>query len=109
MKKIFLFFAAILFVYSMYYDLTAGTLPVTTAAGATETTGSIENEKAKAIAYVPKEVQRGDTVLSIEEHIHDGPLPVPIEAMIADFRTLNAGVEPIEIQTGKTYKFPVYQ
>lgn len=107
LKKIAIFVAALIILYSIYYDLTTGTLPVSMA------TAGIEEHKSKqdqpAIPYTTKKVKRGDTVLSIAENIHDGPLPVPIEQMVDDFRELNGQIEPNHIQINETYKFPVYK
>lgn len=107
MKKIVVVFTALIIVYSIYYDLTTGTLPVSTATAVVEKNDWDKGQPA--IPYMIKEVKRGDTVLSIEENIHDGPLPVSIEQMVKDFRQLNGQVEPNQIQINVQYKFPVYK
>lgn len=107
MKKILTIFAALIIIYSIYYDLTTGTLPISTATVVAEIDRNKNHQPE--IPFMVKEVKRGDTVLSIEENIHDGPLTVPIEQMVTDFRQLNGQIEPNRIQVGEKYKFPVYK
>ena len=106
MKKIVIFFTVLIIIYSIYYDLTTGTLPVSTATAIVE-----ENDRKgqPAIPYLIKEVKSGDTVLSIAENIHGGHIPVSIEQMVEDFRQLNGQIEPDQIQMNEKYKFPVYK
>ena len=47
-----------------------------------------------------KEVEPGETVISIVEHQIEKPLPVSIEELIQDFRKLNPGQAPEKIQIG---------
>ena len=54
-------------------------------------------------------IEPGQTVLSIVEHLHDGPYPATIQDVIYDFKELNNGIEPEDIQIGKSYLFPIYR
>lgn len=65
----------------------------------------IENESDKG--YINAQIFAGDTVISIAEKIHQGPIPVPIDQLIDDFQSLNE-ISPNEIQIGQHYKFPFY-
>ncbi|WP_077213989.1 hypothetical protein [Bacillus dakarensis] len=114
MKRFLGLVAFIIVVYVIYFDLTTGTLPVTTKAIAEEEIKKTE-EAVKSdndnldLAYFEKEVKNGDTVLSIiESHLNDA-VPVPIQDAVVDFKKLNNGLAPEKIQRGKTYKFPNYQ
>lgn len=109
MKKMLSLFVFLLVVYVIYYDLTTGTLPVTIE----ETTVAQKNDSeekttAKQETYFVQKVKSGDTVLSIVEKNLDDSLPVSIEDVITDFQKLNNGLQPEDIQSGKTYKFPDY-
>ncbi|TSB46835.1 hypothetical protein FN960_10310 [Alkalicoccobacillus porphyridii] len=53
-------------------------------------------------------VEPGHTVLSIVEHLHQGPIPVSIQQIVDDFKALNHSLEPDAIQIGQTYLFPIY-
>lgn len=106
-KKIAALFAILICCYGIYYDLTIGTLPTHSQA----TTTYIEPEQDLRLVddpYTMIDISPGDTVLSIYEKLIDGPLPVPIDEIVADFSMLNNGIEPEEIQIGKTYKFMLY-
>lgn len=97
MKRLIGFIAAILVMYSVYADLTEGTLPK----------AEKHIEAASSITFEEVFIQPGDTVLSIVEK--QGGFPdVSIEKIINDFRALNNGMSPEQIQPGKVYKIPVY-
>ena len=113
MKRFLGFIAFILVIYVIYFDLTTGTLPITIEATTTEKTESShepveKNKEAASIDYFEIKVKSGDTVLSIIEGHLNASLPVPIEQVITDFKSLNNGLDPKKIQLGKTYKFPNY-
>lgn len=98
-KIIFLILLAIV-LYSIYFDITIGTLPAAT-------TPAIADEQEASLPYKKIEVKAGDTLLSIIEH-EEGRLPKPINTIILDFQELNNGLSPHELQIGKSYNFPVY-
>ena len=96
-KKLLIFLGCCIVIYSVYYDLTYGTLPKATPAAVDKTNETYYNIK----------VEPGDTVISLIEE-KEGTLPVPIEQIIKDFRTLNNGLSPEEIKIGQTYKLKNY-
>ena len=100
MKKIIALLLIGLIIYSVYFDLTIGTLP----AASVPTTAE---EASPELPYNEIEVKPGDTLLSIIER-EEGNLPKPIDKIILDFQKLNDGQSPHEMQIGKTYKFPDY-
>lgn len=106
MKKIIALFTSLVILYSVYHDLTVGVLPALSANSTEqeETSGPIKEEND----MFTKKIKPGDTVLSILEAHQQGPLPVAIEQIVADFERLNNGVKPEQIQMGETYKFPIY-
>ncbi|PLT30995.1 LysM peptidoglycan-binding domain-containing protein [Peribacillus deserti] len=99
--------------FIIYYDLTAGTLPVVN-----KTTIMPENKhkppsSAPAASlsgsnrHIEIVIKPGDTILSIIEQ-REGKINEPIEKIISDFRSLNKGKDPEDIQIGKKYKIPSY-
>jgi hypothetical protein len=113
-----LFIAALICVtiFSIYYDLSNGTIPIANEKQATPvmTTPSLteeletETESDSNATYIEVEVKAGDTVLTVAERIANKPIPVSITQLVEDFQVLNEGMEPEKIQVGKTYKFPLY-
>ncbi len=103
MKRIVALFIISIIVYSIYYDLTEGTIQSSHASIQLST-----ESEANEVPYVTRQIQRGDTVISIAENIHQGPLPVSIERLIEDFQMLNEDIQPDEIQIGQHYQFPLY-
>lgn len=82
----------------MYYDLKFGTIPA----------HSIPPQTENSNYYMTVKIKPGDTVLSIVEHYQENDIPVPIGEVVEDFKKLNNGLLPEEIEIGKHYKFPVY-
>ncbi|MDL5041038.1 hypothetical protein [Heyndrickxia coagulans] len=105
LKKIAVLFFAALISYCIYYDLHAGTIPT----NAKETAGKTVAVQPQTThrPYVTAKVHSGDTVLTIVKQISGGPAP-SIEKAIRDFSKLNGGIAPEDIQTGQTYRFPIY-
>lgn len=104
MKKILGLCLAALVIYTAYYDLKFGTLPIPSNASAAET--HQQQEKAE-IPYTKVKVKPGETVLSVAEHLNHSK-PVPINQLIHDFKQLNPDADPNQIQIGETYRFPTY-
>lgn len=98
MKKWILFLLFCLIIYTSYLDLSQGTLSSHDA-----TNDVVKNEQP----HLEVVVQHGETVLSVLERMH-GTLPVSIDKALQDFIELNPKVDPIAIEAGKKYKFPVY-
>ncbi|WP_062046345.1 hypothetical protein [Bacillus sp. JCM 19034] len=115
MKRLLAFSALFIFLYSTYYDLTIGTLPnglsTLSSEEVLEHDGDLEEDpEVSVITQEPYErirVQPGQTVLSVVEHLHTGPIPATIQEIIYDFKELN-GIEPEEMQIGQEYLFPLY-
>ncbi len=99
MKKITVIFISCLILYTSYLDLTRGTLNMLES--------SSTNHVGADIAFQTVTIQPGETVLSALEKLN-GTLPVSIEQAIQDFKTLNPSIDPMMIQAGHTYKFPLY-
>ncbi|WP_071460142.1 hypothetical protein [Bacillus massilinigeriensis] len=103
MKRIAAFVILAIAAYSIYFDLTKGTIPVAVdVATAKEKEVSSEEEE-----YFLYKVKPGDTVLSVLELKMEGSLPVPVSRAVNDFEKLN-GKAPEEIKLSETYKFPLY-
>ncbi|MCM3111409.1 hypothetical protein [Lederbergia lenta] len=105
MKSIAALIVGIIVIYSMYHDLTVGTLPNNEIHSISTSDEMIKGNNA----YTLIEIKQGDTVLSVLEQLTQGSLPVSIEQAVDDFTDFNNGVKPEQIQTGETYKFPLYR
>ncbi|MBS4209100.1 LysM domain-containing protein [Bacillus sp. FJAT-50079] len=104
MKNIAALFVGLVIIYSIYYDLTVGTL----SPSIVESAPPIEEQPASEPPYTLIKVKQGDTVLSIMEALSEQPLSVSIEQTVDDFIELNNGMKPDQIQVGQVYKFPLY-
>lgn len=104
MKRLAAFLLSALVIYVIYFDLTHGTLPVIK-----EQIIEAKFSDDTVLPFFEKEVSPGETVLSVVEREMDGPLPVTITQVIADFSTLNNGLKPEELKFGKNYRFPDYR
>lgn len=111
MKKLGFLMVTIFLIYIIQYDIRYGTLiPVKAVPVSTQTAESSSPGKAKTTApYIKVKVKAGDTVLSIVEQLTHRSIPVSMDKVIADFKALNKGISPENIQIGKEYKFPVYK
>ena len=107
MKRLSAFILSILCIYAIYFDLTNGTLPDQNKEIAVE--ASAADHQSAGLEYFEEQVGPGETVLTIMEAELGGPVPVAIETVVNDFQTLNNGIQPEQIQNGKTYKFPSYK
>nr|WP_295975263.1 hypothetical protein [uncultured Bacillus sp.] len=110
MKRLAGLILMITILYSIYYDISYGTLTAISSmsTSSSETAPKTAPQSKPELPYFKKKVANGDTVLSIlEEHLN-GPIPVPIADVVTDFKKLNNGLAPQDIQPGKTYKFPLY-
>ncbi|MCM3692408.1 hypothetical protein [Neobacillus niacini] len=107
MKRIFLFLFGLLTIYVIYIDLTAGTLPKDEAQVPEQTVATMAVPE-NSIAAFEAEVEPGETLISIVEGHIKKPLPVSIDELIGDFKSLNPGQSPEKIQIGASYQFPDY-
>ncbi|MBS4173550.1 LysM domain-containing protein [Bacillus sp. FJAT-49736] len=106
MKRFLAFVAAIIILYSVYYDIKVGTIPSVSHAS------EIKSNSVHTSDIIPNQIHKvnpGDTVLSIVEHLQNGHFTVSMEKIISDFQKLNNGIKPEEIQIGQEYKFPIYK
>ncbi len=104
MKRLFVLLVTVLVIYVIYFDLTTGTLPVAQIESI-----DVKTTKIATIPYFEKKISSGETVLTIVEGYMDGPLPVSITQMIADFKKLNNGLQPEQLKSGRIYRFPDYK
>ena len=102
MKKLIALLFILLIGYSVFFDVTKGTLPSTESIPVTTS----PDDKALP-SYKEIKIKSGDTLLTIMER-EEGKLVKPINTIMLDFQELNDGVSPHELQIGKTYKFPIY-
>jgi hypothetical protein len=107
MKRFFMALLGLLTIYVIYIDLTEGTLPNAYTQKSEVVVATMASTKTSLPAF-EKEVQPGETVISIVEGQLDKPLPISIEELIQDFIKLNPGQAPEKIQIGATYQFPDY-
>ncbi|WP_342432329.1 hypothetical protein [Neobacillus sp. FSL H8-0543] len=107
MKRFLMVLLGLLTIYVIYIDLTNGTLPNSYTQKSEIVVATTASTKTSLPAF-EKEVQPGETVISIIEHQLDKPLPISIDELIQDFRKLNPGQAPEKIQIGSTYQFPDY-
>lgn len=105
MKKLLGVIAALIILYSIYFDLSVGTLPQADFQKANNTVAVNSNP---TIPYFEAAVEPGETLISIVEHKLKKTLPVPITDLVKDFQTLNPGKKADQLQVGKTYRFPDY-
>ncbi|MFN7251229.1 MAG: hypothetical protein ACK4M9_10625 [Anaerobacillus sp.] len=106
MKKLIIPILLLISVYSVYYDLSMGTLPTKTIAAAQ--INDSNPEPTVTISYELITVEAGYTVLSIVEELHNEPVNASIQQIIVDFETLNPGTKANNIQIGKAYLIPTY-
>jgi hypothetical protein len=103
MKKLIGILLSFLIIYSVYYDITVGTLPFSKS----EKAEAVEIQES-SIPFFEAKVKSGETLITIVEHKTNKSLSVPISELIRDFMTLNQGQSPEKMQVGKIYRFPKY-
>ncbi len=108
MKRLMFILLLLLIIYATYYDLTTGTLPNAEQNPSPIQTSQSNKDYSEPIPYQEVIVESGYTVLSIVEHLHEGPVPASIQQIIYDFKLLNPGIDADQIKIGKTYNFPLY-
>ena len=103
MKRFFITLAVLVTIYVIYVDLSRGTLNTNP-----EPSLEVQASPNTSLQYFQQEVQAGDTLLTIVDEHSQGGLSVSLETVVTDFKSLNEGLNPEEIQTGRTYFFPEY-
>jgi hypothetical protein len=111
MKRLGVLMIIIFVIYVVQYDIKYGTLPHDKAIPVSTKPEKASSEKSSKpdILYLTVKVKAGDTVLSIVEQLAQNYVPVPIQQVVKDFKTLNKGISPEDIQIGRSYKFPLYK
>jgi len=107
MKKLLWISVLFFTIFVVYRDVTHGTLPTYQNAVATSFQ-TMANQNKPHRPYKIIKIKAGDTLISVVERELDGPLPVPIQKLMADFEALNPGVQAGSLQIGKSYRFPLY-
>jgi hypothetical protein len=107
MKKFLTGCFILLILYVVAYDLKIGTLPQSQPANAKVIDKKMKLQQNKE-KYQLYEVKPGDTLISVTEKVNSKG-NYTIAGMLKDFKELNPGTKPEDIQIGKTYKFPVYK
>ncbi|PGZ92019.1 MULTISPECIES: hypothetical protein [unclassified Bacillus (in: firmicutes)] len=110
MKKIAFLLGSLLLAYIIFFDLQVGTIPtkhIATVAKATKSETKSETKSISLPKYEKIQVKNGDTVLGIIEDLNPD-FNQPISQITKDFSALNNGLSPTKIQSGKSYKFPIY-
>ncbi|MBM7569649.1 hypothetical protein [Aquibacillus albus] len=130
LKKIFLTILTLLFIISIFKDLTVGTViqpinqvpldpsekqeeqsneenhPEVTSSSKKDQNVYMETDRYQVIQQTTKP---GDTVLSIIDSLNQNISSVQMEQIIHDFEQLNPGVNPHQIEPNSSYFFPVYK
>ncbi|MDC3413373.1 hypothetical protein NC797_10580 [Aquibacillus sp. 3ASR75-11] len=124
LRKTFIAILVLFFIVSIFKDLTVGTVvPVEKQDNQEEKENNTQNKQEdpkqtnqekdengkNSYKIGRKEVEAGETVLSVIEQINQNDIPVPISQIIIDFKKLNPGVDPQQIEAGQQYLFPVYK
>ncbi|MEK4564552.1 hypothetical protein MKX54_07760 [Alkalihalobacillus sp. FSL R5-0424] len=113
MKRLFICVALILVIAGIVSDLRTGSLPDQSVKQQSQSTppkkAEVPADSSPSLASQEVIVEPGHTVLSVVEHLNEGPIPVSIAQIIDDFKSLNQSLEPDMIQTGETYLFPIYK
>lgn len=125
LKKLALTLLIILFLVSIFKDLTEGTavksdFPNQDEQNVKEQNASPEatkkdkeeqpvNKKSDSFEIIQRKVDPGETVLSIVEKINDSKSDVQIKQILDDFNQLNPGVDPHQLRTDTEYLFPLYK
>ena len=109
MKKLLLFISFCFILFIIYFDLTTGTLPASqSTATPVQPSVPVNKPQSPSMAYKEILIKPGDTLLSIIEKDKEAKNQ-PIEEIISDFQSLNEGLQPENMQIGKTYKIPIYK
>ncbi|MFJ7746192.1 hypothetical protein [Peribacillus sp. NPDC097295] len=109
MKRILLFISFCFILFIIYFDLTTGTLPTSQlTSNPVQPSLTVDKPVDPTLSYKEILIKPGDTLLSIMENDKEASNQ-PIEDIISDFQSLNEGLQPENMQIGKTYKIPIYK
>ncbi|UFT97795.1 hypothetical protein KO561_11265 [Radiobacillus kanasensis] len=117
LKKLALTALIILFLISIMKDLTEGVVFTDNQATVAdqieekkqeESPSKKEKANPQKLKAVERKVEPGDTVLSIVEEINQLNEGISIQKIQDDFKILNPGSDPNNIQVDTSYLFPIY-
>ncbi|SHF61430.1 hypothetical protein [Ornithinibacillus halophilus] len=104
MKRFLLFLFSILFLISVYKDLSTG---IEINKEENFEVPSI-NEENPSFSVVKIKIMPGDTFISIMDNINEQNIQ-NFDQMIADFKSLNPNSDPYQLQVETFYYFPLYK
>ncbi|WP_088041744.1 hypothetical protein [Bacillus sp. EAC] len=107
MKKVAFIFGSLLLIYIIFFDIKVGTIPTKHIASVASVSKSDKASKNSLPNFEEIQVKAGDTVLGIIEELNPD-YNQPISQITKDFSKLNNGLSATKIQSGKSYKFPIY-
>lgn len=108
-RNMFLFFMTLLLLYSIYKDLTIGTSPFNEDnLYVVKPRLSQEIEKNDSFSFIEVLIQPGDTVLSIAEELNSQLSTLDVTKVMNDFKLINPGIDPYDLQDNTSYFFPLY-
>jgi hypothetical protein len=105
MKKTIITIFIILFLISIYKDLSFGTDISTKEIQQENQIKIVDNPSYEVIKV---KMEPGDTVLTVVERLNPTRKNLNIESVIQDFTSLNPNVKPNELQHNRFYFFPKY-
>ncbi|MDG5788766.1 hypothetical protein QA612_14940 [Evansella sp. AB-P1] len=100
----------ILLIVSVYYDLSVGTIPQSSASNLTNEIKETDDlQEDKIVPYQEVIVEAGQTVYGIVQALHaDQGISTPPHLVVEDFEALNPNTKAHEIIIGHSYRFPLY-
>ncbi|MUV39624.1 hypothetical protein JNUCC1_03502 [Lentibacillus sp. JNUCC-1] len=97
-KRMLLYLCIWLFISSMYHDLSVDNQPTSNSTQEQSNSNRIEVQ-----------VEAGDTVLTVVEHVNHGlHQSFDVNRILSDFKRLNPQADPYKLQPGHYYLFPLY-
>ncbi|MGP4107255.1 LysM peptidoglycan-binding domain-containing protein [Virgibacillus sp. L01] len=108
LMKILSYILIALFFISIYKDLSVGT---TLTPENNIKQPQVENMvKTENITAMEVKVHQGDTLLTIAEKINPQVTNnLNVNKIVEDFKALNPTTDPVELQPGEFYFFPIYE
>ncbi|MUK87111.1 hypothetical protein GMD78_01665 [Ornithinibacillus sp. L9] len=105
MKKFLLYLLIILFLISVYKDITIGT-EVKSNEQEKKVVVDTEHNMYQAVKV---KVSHGETVLSVVERLNNfESAQLDVNRILSDFKQLNPHVDPYNIKSNSFYYFPMY-
>ncbi|MGG3623802.1 LysM domain-containing protein [Bacillus gobiensis] len=109
MKRIIIVVSLVFLSFIVYYDLSRGTNPIPQEKQQEEPKiQPVSSQAEEGSVFQTHTVKKGETVFSIVDQKSGGSPPISAEQIVEDFERLNPETKANLIQSGKVYKFPVY-